>query len=125
MFYSSAITVTNNTLTDSHAGVGLYWTSQSTVFGNGIMDGKFGFTVTSSDNNRFYHNSVVDNERSVLTNSSCIWDDGPVSGGNYWSDYTGIDANGDGIGDSPYVIDQLNQDNYPLMKRVPLTNEQK
>jgi hypothetical protein len=44
-----------------------------------------------------------------------IWDDGYPSGGNYWSDYTGIDGNYDGIGDAPHVIDVNNQDNYPLM----------
>jgi hypothetical protein len=43
------------------------------------------------------------------------WDDGYPSGGNYWSDYTGTDANYDGIGDTPYTIDALNQDRYPLM----------
>ncbi len=26
-----------------------------------------------------------------------------------------MDADGDGVGDTPYVIDALNQDNYPLM----------
>jgi hypothetical protein len=37
------------------------------------------------------------------------------SGGNYWSDYKETDANHDGIGDTPYVIDANNTDNYPLM----------
>lgn len=42
------------------------------------------------------------------------WDDGKQ--GNFWSDYNGTDTNGDGIGDTPYVIDVLNQDRYPLMQ---------
>ena len=36
--------------------------------------------------------------------------------GNYWSDYDGSDANGDCIGDTPYIIRTPYQDNYPLMK---------
>jgi nitrous oxidase accessory protein NosD len=52
------------------------------------------------------------------------WDDGYPSGGNYWSNYTGIDeysgpsqneTGSDGIGDTPYVIDENNTDRYPLM----------
>jgi hypothetical protein len=41
------------------------------------------------------------------------WDNGVE--GNYWSDYHGADANRDGIGDTPYLIDETNKDNYPLM----------
>jgi hypothetical protein len=37
---------------------------------------------------------------------------------NYWSDYNGTDNNGDGIGDTPYIINDENQDNYPLMNPV-------
>ncbi len=41
------------------------------------------------------------------------WDNGAE--GNYWSNYNGTDTNNDGIGDTPYVIDPLNMDRYPLM----------
>jgi hypothetical protein len=42
-----------------------------------------------------------------------IWDDGFE--GNYWSNYTGVDVDRDGIGDTSHVIDTNNVDNYPLM----------
>jgi len=38
--------------------------------------------------------------------------------GNYWEDYTETDADGDGIGDTPYSIDSVT-DNYPLVKPFP------
>jgi len=50
-----------------------------------------------------------------LTPAINIWDNG--SEGNYWSNYNGTDSNGDGVGDTPYVIDENNQDNYPLMEQ--------
>ncbi|HKI75855.1 MAG TPA: hypothetical protein VKA28_01525, partial [Candidatus Bathyarchaeia archaeon] len=52
------------------------------------------------------------------------WDNEYPSGGNYWSDYKGVDncsgpqqnicPSPDGIGDTPYVFNSA-QDNYPLM----------
>ena len=31
-----------------------------------------------------------------------------------------IDANADGLGDTPYIIDTNNQDRYPLMKPIAI-----
>jgi hypothetical protein len=45
--------------------------------------------------------------------------DTPIVEKNYWNDYNGTDNNGDGIGDtsyiSPYILDEIVQDDYPLM----------
>ena len=49
-----------------------------------------------------------------------MWDDGAE--GNYWSDYAGIDEDGDGIGDSPYVVNANNTDRYPLMDPFEVSN---
>jgi len=76
-----------------------------------------------AEENTFYRNNFVNNSKSVgynwlLEGTGNFWDNGKE--GNYWSDYTGADADHDGIGDTPYVIDENNQDNYPLMKPVDI-----
>lgn len=48
-----------------------------------------------------------------VTEPPHTWDNGKK--GNYWADYNGTDNNKNGIGDTPYMIDSLNIDRYPLM----------
>jgi len=77
--------------------------------------------TTEARGNTLFHNNFVNNTYQVFVyvNSNCTWDYGYPSGGNYWSDYNGTDANGDGIGDTPYIVSTNivpnNIDHYPLM----------
>ncbi len=68
-------------------------------------------------NNTLYENNFVNNSQSLLLlgNGSLsvnYWDNGKE--GNYWSSYNGTEVNGDGIGDTPYVLGGNNTDRYPL-----------
>jgi parallel beta-helix repeat protein len=116
--------VDNNITAINGDGVWLNSSSDNTVVGNNITASNgVGVKLDTSSNNTFYHNNFVSEAQQVSnTASSNFWNDGYPLGGNYWSDYTGIDENPkDGIGDTPYVIDNDNVDRYPLMKPSYLT----
>lgn len=59
---------------------------------------------------------TTENPIEVSKIASSTWNNG--SEGNYWSDYNGADNDGDGVGDTPYVIDEVDTDSYPLMAPV-------
>lgn len=88
--------------------------NDSNFMGNVVLfNDYFGIELLSSSGNTFHQNNFVDNDDQVVTTASTNhWN--TTAEGNYWSDYTGEDSDGDGIGDSPYRINDEN-DTYPLI----------
>ncbi len=99
----------------------------NSFFYNNILGNQIGVRIIGK-NNKLHHNNFINNTKQVqalvIESYNNLWDNGYPSGGNYWSDYTGVDlysgpyhneTGSDSIGDSPYVIDANNVDRYPLM----------
>ncbi|DAC73081.1 MAG TPA: hypothetical protein DSN98_01945 [Thermoplasmata archaeon] len=99
-------------------GIRIHNASNVTIKDNTIRDTAYGIFIESlSHNNTIYRNNLLHNTQNAYDQGSNSWDDGAVFGGNYWSDYTGNNANSDGFGDTPYTISGgSNKDRYPMMK---------
>jgi parallel beta-helix repeat protein len=96
---------------------------------NKISNNNWGLDLdVGSANNMIYHNDIIANTIQTIDSGANVWDDGYPSGGNYWSDYTGMDDGSgtgyhaiasDRIGDT--LIPHLALDEYPLMRGPIMT----
>jgi len=118
-------TISGNNIANNVNGIFLNTVSNTTFSGNNIIKNACGIRLENCSNNKFYHNYFVNNtsQAHVELSGINIWDDGYTSGGNYWSDYQekypdAEEKDGSGIWDTPYVIDELNQDNYPIVPEL-------
>jgi len=110
------------------------------IVGNNISSNNKGVEITTSaNNNEFYWNNITQNSlegvyiddtangnlffenrfelnsiNSFDNNSQNYWNNSEI--GNYWDDYTGVDMNDDGIGDTPYDLPPAggSVDHYPI-----------
>ncbi|XHH08483.1 MAG: nitrous oxide reductase family maturation protein NosD [Candidatus Bathyarchaeia archaeon] len=118
----------NNISGNVWGGVALVNTKDSTIQENSFKNnGGYGLFLSDSSSNQFFHNNFIDNPHQawLYGENSNSWDNGYPSGGNYWSNYTGVDqysgryqnaTGSDGLGDTPVDLAKDNVDNYPLTK---------
>jgi len=132
-------TITGNNCNDSYRGIYLD-SSDSNILAYNNCSGNFdyGFYLELSNYNRIHHNKFINNNGADSTyNPGYIqsydgaghnfWNESYPSGGNYWSDLTSPDIKsgpnqdqpgGDGIVDSPYVLEGGVMDHYPLTTTI-------
>lgn len=136
-YYASENWAYSNTLTgdddenDEELAILFMNASYNAVYANTMEDNNFGIYIWGSSNyNKIHHNNFIDNSPysayvdTVLGSTVNYWDNSGV--GNYWSDFSDIDSDSDGIYDNPYPIpdgvggvsdedEQDDEDGYPLV----------
>ena len=120
--YSAQNTIAGSTFSNCTTCVALQSCEYDKLVGNVFENSEIGIEFKQSSNNTIYHNNFVNNQQNVAIQESDApwleksyvnrWDNGFE--GNYWSDYSGTVTSGDGIGSTPHIINEENQDNCPL-----------
>lgn len=113
-----------------------YDDTRNAIISNNIVANEYGLYIyrpvdsIALGNDSIYLNNFIDNVDNVYSNdryANNAWSSPVVryvyngteyTGrlGNYWDDYAGVDADGDGVGEAGYAIDAYNVDQYPLVE---------
>lgn len=128
---SRNVTIRGNSISENDCGIRVHNSTTLEISRNNIhLNNNIGIRLIGVLDAHVHHNNIAENPEQAVDDGGAenSWDNGYPSGGNYWSDYIGVDncsgpnqdvcPDPDGIGDAPYVIDANSQDDYPLMSSV-------
>jgi len=123
--------ITGNNVNNNGGGIFLDDSNNNRISRNTVCNNVFGICLPYSSNNNIYLNNFINHSNNAYSEeSTTIWNSPfeityTYGGnaytnyvGNYWDEYEGTDADGDGIGDTHYSIysEKDESDDYPLMK---------
>jgi nitrous oxidase accessory protein len=111
--------IENNIVAGNGRGFFIYDAEYNVLRNNVVINNRVGVHLSAgSSNNKVDGNDFIDNQEQVKFVAARDVEWGRAQG-NYWSNYSGWDQNGDGVGDVVYeandVVDRLNWQ-YPLVK---------
>ena len=115
--------ITENDIEQNKDGIVLIESSHNLIMGNSLIGNEEALWIFDSFNNIIYQNAFINNTQQVISlDSQSNWDNGVE--GNYWGDYEerypdALETDESGIWDTPYSIDENNQDHYPIIPEFP------
>jgi parallel beta-helix repeat protein len=123
--------INDNSISNNDMGFYLWKSNLNKIRNNTVFSNtEFGMLFEDSLNNAIYHNDFVKNLQQAQdeSNNGNQWNASYPDGGNFWSNYDGVDEHSgsnqdqdgsDGIGDTSYSIGGgSNKDYYPLIEAL-------